>query len=415
MHIRCERCQAEYDLDDTQVRNGNADVQCSACGFVFTVAQPGSNQTADGNSAGSLKTGDWFLQTADGGAHRLQGLTETQKWIIERKITRLDRLSPNGQAWQYAGQIVDLVPFFDVVDEADRARAGNGPSQDRPVQDEPARRAPTSATKRRSSPQGMAISVPNDDLHDSDPRFPTAGSQAAKRDSRERPHGGVRVLVGLTVAAGVAFAGIQWQEVRLHSAVIGASPSGGLLASLGRLLARPPEARPAGSAAGQVPGERTTPSPTTKGPVVEALPAPPEPEAVSDKSGPERPVAGHPESYEKLVADGDRALENGANSKAKDLYQKALRLRPAGFKALAGLGFVALDRGQVPAAYEFFKRTLSIKGTYGPGLFGMAEIHRTRGEKALALQSYQRYLQLWPKGSEAAAARRHVTALQARK
>jgi predicted TPR repeat methyltransferase len=42
----------------------------------------------------------------------------------------------------------------------------------------------------------------------------------------------------------------------------------------------------------------------------------------------------------------------------------------------------------------------------------MAEIHRARGEKALALQSYKRYLQISPKGSEAAAARRQVSALQ---
>lgn len=108
-------------------------------------------------------------------------------------------------------------------------------------------------------------------------------------------------------------------------------------------------------------------------------------------------------------------MENGADSKAKDLYQKALRLRPAGAKALSGLGFVALDRGQLPEAWGFFKRALAAKPSFGPALFGTAEIHRARNEKALALQTYQRYLQLWPKGTEAAAARRQVSALQAGK
>jgi tetratricopeptide (TPR) repeat protein len=147
---------------------------------------------------------------------------------------------------------------------------------------------------------------------------------------------------------------------------------------------------------------------------VEALPSPPpaETEKASDKGGRKISVAAPSESFEKLVAEGDRALENGADSKAKDLYQRALRLRPAGAKAFSGLGFVALDRGQLSAAWEFFKRALAAKPNFGPALFGMAEIHRARNERALALQNYQHYLQLWPKGSEAAAARRQVSALQ---
>jgi Tfp pilus assembly protein PilF len=148
---------------------------------------------------------------------------------------------------------------------------------------------------------------------------------------------------------------------------------------------------------------------------VEALPSPPHQQAedAADKKDPPSPVVGPSESYEKLIASGDRALENGSNSKAKDLYQKALHMRPAGPDALSGLAFVALDRGQIPAAYELFKRTLTAKPSFGPALFGMAEIHRARGEKALALQSYQRYLQVSPNGKEAMAARRQVSALQA--
>jgi tetratricopeptide (TPR) repeat protein len=148
---------------------------------------------------------------------------------------------------------------------------------------------------------------------------------------------------------------------------------------------------------------------------VEALPSPPppEPEKAAEKTEPEAPVRA--ESFDKLVADADRALEHGSNAKAKDLYQKALHLRPAGVQALSGLGFVALDRGQIPVAYEFFKRALSAKPSFGPAVFGMAEIYRARGDRALALNSYQHYLKLSPNGSEAAAARRQISALQASK
>ena len=147
---------------------------------------------------------------------------------------------------------------------------------------------------------------------------------------------------------------------------------------------------------------------------MKAPPSPPPEEANSaaDKTGLPDSAAAPSESYEKLVASGDRALENGSNSKAKDFYQRALRLRPAGTQAISGLGFVALDLGQIPAAYEQFKRALAINPSLGSAVFGMAEIHRARGEKALALQSYKRYLQISPKGSEAAAARRQVSALQ---
>jgi hypothetical protein len=53
-----------------------------------------------------------------------------QKWIIERKVTRADRISRHGQPWARLGTLEDLAPFFDVVDEADRARAavGRGPA-----------------------------------------------------------------------------------------------------------------------------------------------------------------------------------------------------------------------------------------------------------------------------------------------
>lgn len=268
----------------------------------------------------------------------------------------------------------------------------------------------------------MAISVPNDDVRDGHRRLPVVGMQAAGGGSHQHAHGALKIFLGLTVAAGVAYTGIQWQRGRVHSASIAAKAFGGISALTGgrRPLARPPEARPdlgAGSAATQTPGEIAMPSSSSKGPVVEALPSPlpAQPEDTSEKTGPANPVPVNPESYGKLVADGDRALENGSNSKAKDLYQRALRLRPGGAKGLAGLGFVALDRGQIPAAYEFFKRALLAKTAFGPALFGMGEIHRARGEKALALQSYQRYLQLWPKGSEAAAARRKVKMLQAGK
>ena len=187
MQIRCERCQAEYALDDSQMRGGGVRVHCRACGHVFAVARPGSNEKTDGTSTGSAETADWFLQTPDGRVHRLHGLASVQKWIIEHKITRQDRISSDGHAWQNAGELVQLVAFFDVVDQAGRAHTDGEAPQDRAVQVKSARHTPSAPTPRRSSPQSMAVSVPNDDVPGSHPHFPVAGTQAADGNSSNLP------------------------------------------------------------------------------------------------------------------------------------------------------------------------------------------------------------------------------------
>jgi hypothetical protein len=329
----------------------------------------------------------------------------------------MDRVSFDGQTWRYAGQIVELTPFFEVVEETDHVRAEALSEQHQAMQVEPARHTPVPLTQPRLSPQVMAVSGEDDDIRDSRLTFPTVGMDNEEDYSPKHAHGALKVFVGLTVAAGVAFAGIQWQRGRIHSTTLATKASASVSASAEgrRPMVSPPDARPTpetAPAAAQVPTE--TPSPPTHGPAVEAPPSPPPAEAnrAADKTGLPDSAAVPSESYEKLVANGDRALENGSNSKAKDFYQRALRLRPAGTQAISGLGFVALDLGQIPAAYEQFKRALALNPSLGSAVFGMAEIHRARGEKALALQSYKRYLQVSPKGSEAAAARRQVSALQ---
>jgi len=136
MDVRCESCHTEYELDDGNVKDTGTEVQCTACGHTFTVYPTGVTPPAGGQAraAGgpSLAAAEFLLETADGRTHRLRELTMLQKWIIERKVTRADRISRHGQPWARLGTLEDLAPFFDVVDEADRARAavGRGPAAD---------------------------------------------------------------------------------------------------------------------------------------------------------------------------------------------------------------------------------------------------------------------------------------------
>jgi len=410
MRIRCERCQAEYPLDDSQLHGGRTDVQCSVCGNVFTVAPPA--EASHAAPGGSPEDAGWFLQTADRQVRRFRGLMSLHKWIIERRVTRRDRVSRDGHTWQTVGEIAELAPYLDAAEQGERvprtppARVASGSG----------RRTPT----RSRSPSAGARSASHD-ARGNEPFVPAASVPTGRFPAQQSSHGALKIFIGLTVAAGVAFSGIRWQESRTQNrsvAIATLVPKlAGALASSGaaRQPAVNPVERQPSPASEAAPALAAAPSaPSTRGPVVEALPSPEPAKAASEPDKRARPAPGPApaDSYEKLVAEGDRSLENGLNGKAKDLYQKALGLRPGGAKALTGLGFVALDRGQLAPAYQYFKRALAAKGSFPPAFFGMAEVHRARGEKALALQNYQHYLKASPNGSDAAAARRKVQSLQ---
>lgn len=147
MDVRCDRCETEYELDDAIVTETGASVQCTTCGHTFmvtrtgAVSQPGpaparaaaaTPPAGINGSAGTKGRSDdgagpdvpeWTLSTDDGKVHRFRDLNTLQKWIVERKVTRTERISRLGGPWLSLGDVVELAPFFSVVDEADRARA----------------------------------------------------------------------------------------------------------------------------------------------------------------------------------------------------------------------------------------------------------------------------------------------------
>src|SRR5579872_4371881 len=138
MDVRCDRCQTEYELDDRSVTDAGASVQCTSCGhtFIVTRARPPSPATprpsgtpAMGVSQTDPAPADWLLATQEGQTHRFRDLSTLHKWIVERKVTREDRISQKGGPWRQLGDLLDLAPFFDVVAQADRARAAEPTTQ----------------------------------------------------------------------------------------------------------------------------------------------------------------------------------------------------------------------------------------------------------------------------------------------
>lgn len=196
MDVRCERCSTEYELDDDSVPDAGCPVQCTTCGHTFMVtrrAVVGAGPPPSSETLPSPPAADWLMETTDGRLHRFRNLTSLQKWIIERKVTREDKISRTGQSWRRLGEIVELAPFFDVVDEADRARAGQAGSDELKAEAQRARNIGTGgsardmpATRESPVPPRAAQASPGPAFARSSPASQSA-SQSASHFRRPTP------------------------------------------------------------------------------------------------------------------------------------------------------------------------------------------------------------------------------------
>lgn len=205
MDVRCDRCETEYELDDGSVSDAGTSVQCTTCGHTFIVARRPSSplhQVALTPPAGMAEPSgpavpEWTLSTDDGKVHRFRDLNTLQKWIVERKAGRTDRLSRAGGPWLALGEMDELASFFNVVDEADRARAAAAsPARPTPPAPMPAVRAPSNridaaAAEARRPVQSDGPTVPNRQLPDV-----RAPSTANPRRSDRTPAVGTRAASG---------------------------------------------------------------------------------------------------------------------------------------------------------------------------------------------------------------------------
>jgi predicted Zn finger-like uncharacterized protein len=390
--VRCERCQTEYELEDSSVSEEGTQVQCMACGNTFAVNRPGPGALVEPDSP---PPAEWLLETSDGQAHRFRNLTSLQKWIIERKVTREDRISRTGHAWRRLGEIVELEPFFDVVDEADRARAAALSARGSSGLKSQAQVARRNSPARGVNPGRAAPVHSSEDLRLSD-----LESNQPETETSLEPIGSstlFRLVVVLGVAGLVAFVGITQFWKRPPPVATRAVPPDSPPIPPAEVLP-PPATAPVPAPVAAAPA--AAPVAVAAAPAPIPAPVPP--------SKAEAPV-----SFEKLIADADHQLENGSGERARQLYERALKLRPGAAAALAGLGYVALDHGRTPQAFSFFKRALAQKPSFGPAIFGLAEAHRTSGDEEIALSHYRHYVAVDPGGTDVPAARQHIKTLEA--
>lgn len=432
MDVRCERCSTEYELEDDSITDPGTQVQCTACGHTFLVTRPGGPAAPAPQPTpppavaeeGGPAAAEWLLETSDGELHRFRNLTSLQKWIIERKVTRDDRISRTGHAWKTLGEIVELAPFFDVVDAADRARAAGLAQPHRPPSGAPAS-DDIEATRRMERPgrrpaadDDMSVTRRRrrDEVFSDDEVL--EASEVGMIPERPATRGWAKVVIGIAVAGGVAAGGIALlgrQGKRPSPAPSPAPIAAPALAPAPAPAPSPaPSPVPAPSGAGGAGGEAPAASGGAgggEGAPADVAPAPAPAPAPSSTSA-AAPAA--PRGYDALIEQADKALENGATARAEALYRQAQTQRPQGAEAIAGLGYVALDRDRHAQALPLFKRALDLNPGYAPAIFGMAEAYRGQGAETLALELYRDYLRAAPGGADAAVARRQIQMIEAK-
>ncbi len=119
MDVRCERCQTEYVIDDARVAEGGLQVQCQQCQHVFRVFR---------EAAGAELS--WMLRGGSGEIVRFRDLPMLQQLIRSGRARRSDEISRSGEAWKRLGDIPELAPLFEQVEQtlpADRPRRTTPP------------------------------------------------------------------------------------------------------------------------------------------------------------------------------------------------------------------------------------------------------------------------------------------------
>ena len=121
MDVRCERCKAQYDVDDATIAPAGLALQCTQCGHVFLVkkkelvvtvpVKPGTlaGVPVPASAAGrrtqqvpqaSDPSSEWRVRLVTGEIFPCRDLQTLQKWVVERRIGRDDEAAPPGQSYK---------------------------------------------------------------------------------------------------------------------------------------------------------------------------------------------------------------------------------------------------------------------------------------------------------------------------
>lgn len=144
MDVRCEKCQTEYELDESRLKPGGVTVKCTNCGHMFKIRKRSSTHvglaasraTSRAESVGGdapVKVTDtpsgpsaerqWLVRLENGETKTCRELATLQQWIVAGVVSRESLISRTGKTWKRLGDVAELGQYFVIADEARAQRA----------------------------------------------------------------------------------------------------------------------------------------------------------------------------------------------------------------------------------------------------------------------------------------------------
>jgi len=489
MDVACEKCKENYEFDDSRITEAGVTVKCTTCGHVFKVKRrapvvtmsvnPPDGQmsvspasaTAPPFGAGTFvpsvpgatpapRDKEWKVRQANGNVFQFRELTTLQKWIVERKVSRDDEISLNGDTWKRLGNIAELASFFQVVDEAQKGQqlqalqsagalgyvppgatpAGGyaipsgdalqpqlsfpGPAAYRsgppmqsaamsasglpPMQAHPqvnvTVHSPVAQPMAMAAPAPIPLSMPGPAAHAAPAaRTATDDDLAAAKLKKGGPSGALVAVLVLAVLGGGGYLGYsQWwvpqQEAKAREAQA--------LADAQRQAVEAEKEKKAAEA--KLAEEEKAKAKKAAEDAARAA-------AANTDAGTPTTVAAtakQPRDFDGWMALGDKLREREKAEAALDAYGRAADLNPDRAEPYAGRGLALMDMGQKLPAEAAFLQALRLNPRYGVALMGLAETYRNEGKNDEAKKYYEQYLDVLPSGPEAAVARQALQRLQ---
>ncbi len=184
MDVRCEKCQTEYELDESRLKPGGVTVKCTNCGHMFKIRKrtptnvgmatlqdavpPGPApraarasskndvpSTLSDSPSGPNSERQWMVRLENGETKTCRELATLQQWIVAGIVTRESLISRSGKTWKRLGDIAELGQYFVIADEA-RAQRAAKPTNPKPI-------APTMLGTGAPAAAGGSVE-PEDDL-----------------------------------------------------------------------------------------------------------------------------------------------------------------------------------------------------------------------------------------------------------
>ena len=159
MDVRCEKCQTEYELDESRLKPGGVTVKCTNCGHMFKIrkrtptnvggvptttmsgigARPASagesilddapTRSLTGEEGPTTVERQWVIRLENGEQKSCRELATLQQWIVGNVVTRESLISRTGKTWKRLGDITELAQYFDIADEARTGRTEKSTTQ----------------------------------------------------------------------------------------------------------------------------------------------------------------------------------------------------------------------------------------------------------------------------------------------